>query len=162
MSIKIVKGDLLEAFDRQEVNFIAHCCNMQNVMGAGIARSIKERYPSAFEADKEWYDKRIVKGFKEPQFSFCRLRGTTKHIFNLYGQNSYGVGYRQLDYGLFARALFDWDRLIRNYPITQEGDLEIGLPYGIGCGLAGGDWVVVHELIREILKNYNVTIYKLE
>ena len=35
------------------INTIAHCCNTMNVMGAGIAKSIAERYPQAKEADDE-------------------------------------------------------------------------------------------------------------
>ena len=35
------------------INAIAHSCNCQNVMGAGIAKQIKDRYPQAFEADTE-------------------------------------------------------------------------------------------------------------
>ena len=48
MSIEVIDGDLLD-FPNQ-INTIAHSCNTQNVMGAGIAKSIKERYPEAFKA----------------------------------------------------------------------------------------------------------------
>lgn len=38
---------------------------------------------------------------------------------------------------------------------------SIAIPYGIGCGLAGGEWRVVRPMIDEIFQNYDVSIYKL-
>jgi len=46
-----VKGNLLDLADQGEFDVIVHGCNCLNVMGAGIALSISQRYPQAFEAD---------------------------------------------------------------------------------------------------------------
>ena len=68
MSIEVIDGDLLD-FPNQ-INTIAHSCNTQNVMGAGIAKSIKERYPEAFEADtKANLNLENSLGY----FSYCKL-----------------------------------------------------------------------------------------
>jgi hypothetical protein len=36
---------------------------------------------------------------------------------------------------------------------------KIGLPYLIGCGLAGGDWHIVEELILNVSYQYSHDIY---
>ncbi len=36
-------------------------------------------------------------------------------------------------------------------------DLRIGIPK-IGCGLAGGDWKVVEQIIKEHLSEHDLTI----
>ncbi len=49
--IETKRGDLLDAFDLNEVSTIVHGCNCFRSFGAGIAKSIKERYPEAYDAD---------------------------------------------------------------------------------------------------------------
>ena len=42
--------------------------------------------------------------------------------------------------------------------------MSIAIPYGIGCGLAGGDWEIVSNIIDDVTNSYNYTnytIYKL-
>jgi hypothetical protein len=38
---------------------------------------------------------------------------------------------------------------------------SIALPYNLGCGLDGGDWIVVYKIIEEVFNDYDVTIYEL-
>ena len=62
--IETIKGNLLDFPPHHPddpdryigINNIAHSCNCQNVMGGGIAKQIKERYPQAYEADTEFYN----------------------------------------------------------------------------------------------------------
>ena len=49
--LKTKYRDLLDAFDANEIQIIIHGCNCFRSFGAGIAKSIKERYPEAYEAD---------------------------------------------------------------------------------------------------------------
>ena len=52
MITKTIKGNLLDAFDRGDVDVIAHQCNCFCIMGSGIAPQIAKRYPAAYAADK--------------------------------------------------------------------------------------------------------------
>lgn len=36
---------------------------------------------------------------------------------------------------------------------------SVAFPYGIGCGLAGGDWSTVEKLIVQNLPDCNVKVY---
>jgi hypothetical protein len=81
------------------------------------------------------------------------------YIVNLFGQNGYGRGERQTNYAALAAALFSFFRdCARN-----NQDVTIRLPYGLGCGLAGGDWNTVLDIISDAAKawNVNVEIWKL-
>lgn len=153
MAIEIIKGNLLDAFDKGEVNVIAHCCNMQNTMGTGIAKQIKQRYPQAFIADTEWYS---WNKNKPVELFISRATVFDKRIFNLYGQVNYGRTSRHLHYGMLAMALQQMKQALTDYP-----NLSIGFPMGMGCGNAGGNWQVVYELIEAIFHGMNVKIYQL-
>lgn len=48
---------------------------------------------------------------------------------------------------------------------SEKGVRSVALPWGIGCGLAGGDWVVYEGIIKEWAKkneDVEVAVYKLE
>ncbi|EGL17721.1 hypothetical protein HMPREF9413_4472 [Paenibacillus sp. HGF7] len=44
----------------------------------------------------------------------------------------------------------------------MKSEQSIALPYNIGCGLAGGDWDIVEQIIEEVFIDYDVTLYKFE
>ena len=47
---------------------------------------------------------------------------------------------------------------------AQEKNMSVAIPYGIGCGLGGGSWSVVKDIIKMCFSDsgVNVTIYRLE
>ena len=49
--MEFIKGDLLHLALAKKLDVIIHGCNCFCTMGAGIARSIKECFPEAYEAD---------------------------------------------------------------------------------------------------------------
>ena len=48
--MKVLHGDLL-AMAAQEFDVIIHGCNCFCTMGAGIAKSVKQQFPAAYQAD---------------------------------------------------------------------------------------------------------------
>lgn len=44
---------------------------------------------------------------------------------------------------------------------AENNNLSIAIPYGIGCGIANGDWNKVYKIIEEVFSNYSVTLYRL-
>lgn len=146
-----IQGNLLES----DCNVIIHQANCFATMGAGIAKQIKTLYPSVYYADRN---------FQIPVGSESRL-GRTSHsyvegphgrllVINLYGQYNYGHG-KQTDYEAFTQGLHSimrrMDKLGRGY--------KIGLPFGVGCGLAGGHWPTVLAIIEEAAEQYQRDIY---
>ena len=143
MSIEVIHGDLLD-FPNQ-INTIAHSCNTQNAMGAGIAKSISERYPEAFEEDtKASLNLENSLGY----FSYCKLKSDpNKRIINLYTQQEFGTG-RQVNYESFFNSIDYLCKAINSSPKAHE--YILGFPFGISCGLAGGSWSIIKTMIEEV------------
>jgi len=51
--MKNIKGNLLTLAEAGEFDIIVQGCNCFNTMGAGIARSIRDKFPDAYLADQE-------------------------------------------------------------------------------------------------------------
>ncbi|TCJ01149.1 macro domain-containing protein [Cytobacillus praedii] len=147
--IKIVEGDILQATE----SIIGHQVNCQGVMGAGLAKQIRVMYPIVFNGYKNYCNNRhpydLLGEVQLIQVS------NEKYIANIFAQLNYGR--KKLiytDYESLSKGMNYLKDLARKY------DKSITLPYGIGCGLAGGDWNVVHKLIQEVFEDYEVTLYK--
>ena len=149
--IKEFNGDLIKS----DEHVILHQVNCKGIMGAGIAKQIRDKYPEVF-AD-----------YKEKCLAyFCRLDGLTLlgtvlvshtldgHIIcNLFAQDGFKSPGRHTDYEALQKCL------------TKVNDLfyrqTVALPYKMSCGLAGGDWNIVRKIIEDTLVDCEVHIYKL-
>lgn len=152
--VKYVKGDLLES----NCDYICHQVNCQGVMGSGIAKQIREKWPVVFDEYSRKY-------YEAP--SDCRsywLLGQIQliitddnFVINMFSQEAYGRdGCRYTSYDAFWECLIN---ITRTVPINAA----IGFPRGIGCGLGGGDWAVISTMIETVLgEDYDVYIYERE
>jgi len=138
-------GDLLYC----PLDVIVHQTNCQGVMGAGLAKQIARQYPNIVELDREYCKSGDVLG--------TNLYVTTydKYIVNMYAQRYYGTKRRHTDYNAFRMCL---SRLAHKLQISSP-DLRVGFPYGIGCGLAGGDWIVIEKMIKDFAENVMQDVY---
>lgn len=141
--LKEKHGDLLNS----EATIFCHQCNCFAKMGAGIAKQIANTYPIVRRADYDRYTKLGTDG----------IFGTilpvqlpdTKVCINMYAQKFYGRGKRQTDYDAFKKCL----DAIKEWAKTEANEFDvIGFPGYIGCGLAGGDWNIVKQMITEFSK----------
>ncbi len=155
MSIEIIEGDLLDAFDNGEVNVIGHCCNAQGKMNSGIAKSIRERYPVVYNRYFScWASLPSILGW-------CigvhiGWESDNKKVYNLVGQEFYGYdGKKYLIEEELEKAL-----IIMASRTTSE-DI-IGFPYNMGCDRAGGNWEIVYGMISRIFEKHQVKIYRLK
>ncbi len=128
MSLLIERGDLLEAPEL----YIGHQCNCITCgNGAGLAKLLFKKYPYA----------NVYAGRTAPSLpGTYSLHGNGREdrfVVNFYAQYNPGK----------ARAKNDGktDRLnwllsgVKKFASDCKPE-GIALPYGIGCGLAGGDW----------------------
>lgn len=60
------------------------------------------------------------------------------------------------DYEAMRKAL----KYIKKW--AENNNLSIAIPYGIGCGIANGDWNKVYKIIEEVFNDYDVTLYRLK
>jgi len=150
--MKHVKGDLIAMALDDAFDVIIHGCNCFCTMGAGIAKTIRQTFPQAYEADQQ-----TVKGDRSKlgTISYAEIEIQNKKlvIVNAYTQYDWrGTGIKA-DYEAIRQAF----RIIK----TQYTSLRIGYP-AIGAGLAGGDWRVIASIIDEELKGEDHTFVEFE
>ena len=155
--IHYIKGNLLDS----NCDYICHQVNCQGVMGSGIAKQIRERWPEVYEGYRrfcEHYGQHDTKKLLGKVYR-GRINGDDKCVLNMFSQDTYGYdGSRFTSYDAFAHCL----EVIREYPLISKSS-SIGFPKNIGCGLGGGNWKVISALIEEILgEEYEVYIYEYE
>jgi len=162
MTIQLVKGNLLDAFDAGEVDVIGHCVNYQGVIGSGIAEQIKYRYPEVYRRYRLSYEAPHHKVFNpllgRAQFVVPDEENYPwKIVVNLFGQDHYGTHKRQLNYGAISHSLDTMRKHVGFY-----NPKAIGFPYKMGSDRAGGDWAIVQEMIEYYFRGYDVKIYQLD
>lgn len=149
MSISFHKGDLIED---AKVDIVCHQTNCQGVMGAGIAKQIRNTWPRVFGQYKLYCMKARAEG--NSPLGSCQLvyadEEKSRIVANLFGQEYYGRGKLQTDYEALRKALH---ALATNGFVVQN-KFSIGFPYLIGCALGGGDWDIVLPIIEEEFKDY--------
>ena len=153
--MQTVRGDLLALAIAGDFDVIIHGCNCQNTMGAGIARAIKQRFPTAYDADLT-----TEKGSRDKLGTYSSATvdcdGHELTIVNAYTQFHWrSPGTERGDRGFLA----DYDA-IRSVFAAIKFDFagkRIGYPL-IGAGLAGGDWDVISQIIAEELDGENHTL----
>ncbi len=146
MSVEYYNGDIFEA----PIDILIHQANCQNTMGSGIAKDIRARFPEVYEADCK-----TIKGDRNKlgTASFCCIRRPDtriKVVYNMYGQYYYGRDRRYTDYEAYYNGL----EYIKDY-IMRSGKekMTVGIPYKMGCNLAGGDWNICETMIRSVFNN---------
>ncbi len=144
----IMDGDLVR---ENHIDIFAHQCNCFATMGAGIARQIAVEYPEVKKADMEYHQKTGAK----QQFGTvlpvtCR---DGRVCVNMYSQFHYGAG-KQTDYEALDKCLKELSCLALQHP-----GKTIGFPYGIGCGLAGGDWSIVEKMLLDFAAKIPNDVY---
>ena len=150
--MNVIRGDLLRLALHGRFDVIVHGCNCQCAMGKGIARSIKDQFPEAYEADL-----RTGKGDsgKLGSISVARIDRPPAHftVVNAYTQFDYRGAGVLADYDAMRSAF----RLVKNH----FPGARIGYPK-IGAGLAMGDWKVIAGIIDEELAGADHTLVEFE
>jgi O-acetyl-ADP-ribose deacetylase (regulator of RNase III) len=147
---------------KSDANIICHQVNCHGVMGRGLAKAIKNKYPKVYENYR-----RICKQYESKKQSLLgqvvwgMITPDDKIIANLFGELDYGGdGKRYTDYNALESAFKEVYRAVTSKNSTIKG-MTIAIPYNIGCGLGGGDWNVVYKIIEKVFKDYDITICKI-
>lgn len=144
MKIEYRKGDLL----RTDIPYVLHGCNCRGVMGAGVAKAIRNKYPKAYQDYRDVYESSgLLLGTK-----ILSHQSDGKTIVNAMTQENYGTGV-QVSYWAISTI---FKSLNFELPFADQ----IALPM-IGSGLAGGDWNVIEALIEQSAETYVPVVYYL-
>ena len=138
MTVTYHTGDILES----GASIIAHQVNCKGVMGAGLAKQIRDRWPHVYTVYKDSTDLRGSSMLGKCLLVFCG----TQAVANLFGQDGYGRDKQYTNYTALRSALRQLARI---------GTSSIAFPYGMGAGLGGGDWDTVLRIIKEEFSDYS-------
>lgn len=144
MSIKHVKGDILTTPTRNEETIICHQVNCMGVMGAGLAKQVRDKWPIVFSEYKK-----VCGADKLGDFQMVQV-APQLYVANLFGQLNFGRDERQTNYAALTAALFG--------AMKEHPGATFRVPYGLGCGLAGGNWETVLNIIKEISDTWDVNV----
>lgn len=155
--MKVINDDIFNG----DWSGMVHCANLYHTFGAGIAREIKKRYPDAYDADLKSPHGDIS---KLGDFSHSKIEH--KDIFNLYGQTGIGNDNQPLNRNCQYDAVHDGLWKIGEHILEYKEDRPyiLAIPYGMGCGLAGGEWSIVYSILAFIENNFadvHFDIYKI-
>lgn len=140
--MKIIDGDILD-----QRGIICHQTNCRHVCGAGLALQIAKKYPAWEEMFKQQSSAVASLGHVWV-YGYPPLHDPPRQIIaSLYAQDDYGrqKGRCYTDYDSFGsclKELFLWRQSVG----LQE--MPVYFPWGIGCGLAGGDWMIIKTYLE--------------
>lgn len=134
--MKIISKDILTV----ESGVICQQVNCQGVMGSGLAKQIRDKWPKVYEEYRANYNSvgydvlllgRVTFTFISENLSVC----------NIFGQLNYGYdGKRYTDYGALKTA---FDKI----ECSDFYEKELYFPYNFGCDRGGADWQIVSKMI---------------
>lgn len=157
MKIKYFDGDVFTS----DARLILHAVNCQGVMGSGVAKTVKERYPNVFFEYK----------------NMCNTAHTTSSLLgevqkvDISEKQSIVNCFTQDNYGAFAKGVpTSYDAVNKCFKFVAlmamtiaasehpDGPLKIALPYGM-CSVRGGAcWNVILEMLKDAFKTLDVVI----
>jgi len=146
------QGDLIALAKAGEFDVIVHGCNCFCTMGAGIAKAIREAFPSAWAADRATAKGDPAKLGTISIGAHTLPDGETLFIVNAYTQFWYGRQHLQVDYDALRKAMI--------HVRTRFPKARIGMPR-IGAGLGGGDWSRIRRIIQDVFAGQEITIVTL-
>ena len=139
--IKHIKCDIFES----GADIICHQVNCQGVMGSGIAKQVREKYPEVFQKYKA--SCQLAKDNPGDLLGGAQWIVTSDGIIvNLFAQENFGYdGKCYTDYKALKRCLKTVNLLME-----EEKRKTIAFPYLMGCHRGGGSWDVVYKMIEEV------------
>lgn len=141
--MKIVDGDILTV----QSGFLLHQANCRGKHGAGLARSLSRKWPDRFIRYRDY-----CQSFGERGLGVSILCGRDPTIVHILGQVEIGAG---TDYEAVEKALIDFNKQ-RQFRFM---DWPVSVPYGMGCGIGGGDWSIYSQILQRHLPD--ATVYRL-
>jgi len=163
MSIKLVIGDVLESKE----TWLVHQCNCVTRKGKGLSEAVFKKYPYA----------NVYKNREDPSRPGLtlfrgKMRNGERLVANLMSQFHPGKASnrktpdRKLDTEVqrlvwFTKCLSQIAAKADKYFHLER---SVAVPFGIGCGLAGGDWMEYQRALKKFSEEHGfmVVVYKLD
>jgi O-acetyl-ADP-ribose deacetylase (regulator of RNase III) len=133
---------------------IVHGCNAQGVMGSGVAKQLRAKYPQIFEDYVAHLE--LCKIEDVPVLGFVSYTQVSKELYiaNAITQEFYGRdGKQYVDYEALSTCLTSVADL------AQQWKMPVHIPYLIGAGLGGGDEKIILEIVEKTMYNTDCILH---
>lgn len=137
--IKYIKGNILNVTE----GIIVQQVNCFGVMGAGLAKQIRDKWPNVYNS----YQERVhYSPNNEDLLGMIVWNRVDTDLFvaSIFGQYDYGHGAKFTIYPALFKGL---DYVFGEAEVDQ---ISVYIPKGLGCGLAGGNWDFVEAYIKDL------------
>ncbi len=159
MSVTYVKGDLLSF---AQWNCAAHCVNDEGVIGSGVAKALRDRWPAVYDVYRKAYDDGEL---RLGTFTVADVEAGRK-VVNLCAQHSYRKDpadkSRFVDYEALYSGLETLRDALENGVREGRGPYSLGVPYLMASDRAGGAWVVVETMLQYLFAGSQIPLYIVE
>lgn len=150
--MKYYEGDIFTA----PVDGICHQANLYKKWGSGIVLQIKDYFPEAYEEDQATIEGDL---HKLGTFTYASNLNNKKcprinTVFNIYSQ----IGFRSVNNQCathYPSVFAGFSRVKRFIDSCEKSEYVLGIPYKYGCGLAGGRWGAIEDIIEEVFKDWD-------
>lgn len=158
MKIQYKIGDVTEAVEP----VIAHGCNSRGVMGSGVAKAIREKFPRAYTV----YHDFCILGARVGTniWVLCDEVSPPKTIVNCITQENYGYdGQQYVDYEAVKACIENINtQAVYRRRMSREDQFDaFALPM-IGSALGGGDWDILEYIIEANTPDVQPVVYRLQ
>lgn len=139
---------------------IAQGNNCSGVMGSGVAKALRDTYPTIFNPYKVMCDEHATRPIE--------LLGKVCFVdvgLNVNPQTELIIAncFTQVNYGRDGKRYASVEAVQASVDVAVNLAAELALPFfmpKIGCGLGGLSWTTeIEPIIEEIAEKYNTTIY---
>jgi O-acetyl-ADP-ribose deacetylase (regulator of RNase III) len=153
----IFRFNMLKIIDNSNLlditsGIVAHGCNAQGVMGSGVARQLRAKYPQIFisyQRHLKWIKTDIL-----GTVDFVSI-STNLWVANMITQQFYGrsPGHQYVDYHAISTAISS------ALQFAELKGVDLHIPYMVGAGLGGGDIAHITEICEECSRTVGRNIY---
>jgi O-acetyl-ADP-ribose deacetylase (regulator of RNase III) len=149
--VQEITGDLLDV----DANVICHQVNFLGTMGAGVAAAIRQKLltPAQYAEYENfcWSHHSMALGYTQ----FVEVAPGEKWVANMFSQSDHylDVLERLTDYS----ALYACLHAIREF--AEKHNASVAFPANVGCGIAGGDWNTVKNMLVSVFQDSSINAY---
>ncbi|MDR1614485.1 MAG: macro domain-containing protein [Campylobacteraceae bacterium] len=145
-----VRGDVLSPVGEGD-KIITHICNDIGGWGAGFVLSLSKKWTKPQEAYMEWF--RSKDGFALGEVQFVKVQNDIV-VANMIAQRNIrpSNGVPPIRYDALEICL------AKTADFALENSSSVHMPR-IGCGLAGGEWEKVENVIRQTLLKVGISVF---
>lgn len=168
-TVGLFKEDLFEIMKKHVAGgypmIVMHGCNMQGRMGSGFAKLVHEYVPYVYT---QYHEALTPDNYEDmPKLGDIVVAQSKGILFiNALTQDNYGYdSKRYMNYGALAKACMETNKYLKNNPeILKQFTTSVGcylyMPK-IGCGLGGGDWNIVKEILEQCFdSDISIKVYE--